>query len=154
VRLPDPPRRGAIRSSSGYVSFSVNNLGAGVVDGVREATHAVVDELGISTCGCDELVDRATRWVDAALTVRGSARSGHASLRLSCSRGLLLVELTHDDPGTFDALMVDDATTSATEQLRAWARESGHALTIERGPRDQVLLTVVRQPTEPSVKDS
>jgi len=118
--------------SPGYVSFSMNNI--------------VADELGISTCRCGDLMDCATRWVDRALTVAGCATSGRASVRLSCSRGCLFVEVTHGGPSTFDALMADHATMNAIEELRAWARDSAEALTIERGPLDQFRITVVVEP--------
>jgi hypothetical protein len=124
----------------------MNNIGSGLVDGRREGRHAVVDELGISTCRCGDLVDRATRFVDTALTVAGCATSGRASIRLSCSRGLLFVEVTHGGPGTFDALMVDHAMMNALEELRAWARDAAQALTIERGSRDEFRITVVLEP--------
>jgi hypothetical protein len=106
------------------------------VDGLREAGHAVADDLGISACRCGDLIDRAARFVDAALPAAGATRYGRAYIRLSCSRGLLFVEVTHLDPGTFDALMADDAAMLYLEELRYWAHDSGHALTIERGPRD------------------
>ena len=94
-------------------------------------------------------MDRAARFIDAALTVGGAARSGRAYIRLSCSRGLLFVEVTRLAPGTFDALMVDSAAMNALQELRAWAEESAQALTIERGPRDQFRITVVLEPGSP-----
>ena len=124
----------------------MNNLRPDLVDALREGGHAVVDELGISACKCGDLIDRAARFIDAALTVAGTAWSGRAYIRLSCSRGVLFVEVTRLAPGTFDALMVDNAALNALEELRAWARESAQALTIERGPRDQFRITVVLEP--------
>lgn len=137
---------GAISSLPGYVSFRVNDLRPDLVDALRNDGHAVVDDLGISTPRCRDLIDQAVRFIDAALTVTGSARSGRAYIRLSCSRGLLFVEITHLTPGTFDALMVDNVAMTALGELRAWARESAHVLTIERGPRDQFRITVVLKP--------
>jgi hypothetical protein len=124
----------------------MDNIGAGFVDGLREAGHAVADELGISGCRCGDLVERAARFVDAALTVEGRVGSGRAYIRLSCSRGLLFVEVTALGAGTFDALMNNDAARVALEELRACARDSGQATTTERGPRDQFRITVVLQP--------
>ena len=124
----------------------MNKIASGFVDGLREAGHAVADDLGISACRCGDLVDRAARFVDAALTVAGGTRSGRAYIRLSCSRGLLFVEVTHLGPGTFDALMADDAAMLHLEELRKWAHDSGHALTIERGPRNQFRITAVLGP--------
>jgi len=124
-----------------------------LVDALREGGHAVADELGISACRCGDPMDRAARFIDAALNVDGGARSGRAYIRLSCSRGLLFVEVTHLGPGTFDALMGNDTARYALDELRAWARDSAQALTIERGPRDQFRITVVLEPkalTDPS----
>jgi hypothetical protein len=137
---------GAIPSLPSYVSLRVNGLRPGLIDALREDGHAVVDELGISDPTCRDLIDQAVRFIDAALTVTGTARSGRAYIRLSCSRGLLFVEITHLTPGTFDGLMVDNAAMAALGDLRAWARESAQALTIERGPRDQFRITVVLEP--------
>jgi hypothetical protein len=117
-----------------------------LVDALREGGHAVADELGISACRCGDPMDRATRFVDAALTVNGGARSGRAYIRLSCSRGLLFVEVTHLGPGSFDALMGNDTAMHALDELQTWARVSAHALTIERGPRDQFRIAVVFEP--------
>jgi hypothetical protein len=124
----------------------MHNTGVGLVDELREAGHAVADDVGISACRCGDLIDRAARFVDAVLPVADAARSGRAYIRLSCSRGLLFVEVTHLGPGTFDALMADDATMLHLEDLRNWAQGSGHALTIERGPRDQFRITAVLGP--------
>jgi hypothetical protein len=137
---------GAICSQPGYVLLSMNDSRSVLVDALREGGHAVVDELGISACRCGDLLDRAARFIDAALTVAGANRSGRAYIRLSCSSGLLFVEVTRLSPGTFDALMVDDAAMNALEELRAWARESAQALRTERGPRDQFRITVVLEP--------
>jgi hypothetical protein len=123
----------------------MNKIRPDLVDALREGGHAVVDELGIS-CRCGDLMDRAARFIDAALTVDGTARSGRAYIRLSCSRGLLFVEVTGLAPGTFDALLVDGAAMIALEELRAWAREYAQALTIEPGPRNQFRITVVLEP--------
>jgi hypothetical protein len=124
----------------------VNDLRPDLVDALREDGHAVVDELGISALGYGELLGQAVGFINAALSATGTARSGHAYIRFSCSRGLLFVELTHLTPGTFDALMVDDAAMNALEGLRAWARDSAQALAIERGPRDQFRIAVVLEP--------
>jgi hypothetical protein len=118
-----------------------------LVDALRDDGHAVVNELGISACRCGDLIDQAVRFINATLTMAGTARSGRAYIRLSCSRGLLFVEVTRLAPGTFDALMVDNAAMNALEELRAWARESAQALTIERGPRDQFRITVLLEPS-------
>jgi hypothetical protein len=124
----------------------VNDLRPDLVDALREDGHAVIDELGISAPGGGELIDQAVRFIDAALSVAGTARSGRAYIRFSCSRGLLFVEITHLTPGTFDTLMADDAAMTALGDLQAWARVSAQALTIERGPRDQFRITVVLEP--------
>ena len=119
---------------------------SGLVNGLRDSGHAVVYELGISTCRCGDLLERATGFVEAALMVADRASPGRAYIRLSCSHGLLLVEITHLRPGTFAALTVDDAATIALDGLRAWSDEFGGALTIERGPRDQFRVTLVIGP--------
>jgi hypothetical protein len=119
---------------------------SGLVNGLRDSGHAVVDELGISTCRCGDLLEQATGFVEAALMVADRASPGRAYIRLSCSHGLLLVEITHLRPGTFAALIVDDAATIALDGLRAWAEEFGGALTIERGPRGQFRVTLVVGP--------
>lgn len=137
---------GAIRSLPGYVSLRMNDPCPDLVDALREEGHAVVDELGISAPWCRDLINQAVRFIDAALTVTGTARAGRAYIRLSCSRKLLFVEITHLTPGTFDALTADDAAMTALGELRAWARESNQALTIERGPRDQFRITVALKP--------
>jgi len=124
----------------------VNDLRPDLVDALRKDGHAVVDELGISAPRCRDLLDQAVRFIDVALTVSGTARSGRVYIRLSCSRGLLFVEITHLTPGTFDALMVDNAAMTALGELRAWARESAQSLTSERGPRDQFRITVLLKP--------
>jgi hypothetical protein len=123
----------------------MNNLRPDLIDALREGGHAVVDESGIS-CRCGDLMDRAARFIDAALTVDDTARSGRAYIRLSCSRGLLFVEVTRLAQGTYDALIVDRAAMNALEELRAWARESAQSLTIEPGPRNQFRITVVLEP--------
>ena len=124
----------------------MHNIGADFVNELRETGHAVADDLDISACRCGHLIDRAARFVDAVLPMAGAARSGHAYIRLSCSRGLLFLEVTHLGAGTFDALMADDATMLHLEEVRNWAQGSGHALTIERGPRDQFRITAVLGP--------
>ena len=123
----------------------MNDIRPGLVDALREGGHAVADELGISACRCGDLMDRAARFIDAVLTA-GGARSGRAYIRLSCSRGLLFVEVTRLAQGTYDALIVDRAAMNALEELRAWARESAQSLTIEPGPRNQFRITVVLEP--------
>jgi hypothetical protein len=123
----------------------MNKIRPDLVDALREGGHAVVDELGIS-CRCGDLMDRAARFIDAALTVDGAARSGRAYVRLSCSRGLLFVEVTRLAPGTFDSLVLESAAMIALEELRAWAREHAQSLTIEPGPRNQFRITVVLEP--------
>jgi hypothetical protein len=91
-------------------------------------------------------MERAAGFVEAALMVADRARPGRAYIRLSDAQGLLLVEVTHLTPGTFDTLMLDDAANIALEGLRAWAAAFGRGLTIERGPRDQFRLTLVFEP--------
>jgi hypothetical protein len=125
----------------------VNRIRFGLVDELRDSGHAVVDELGITTCRCGELVDRAARFVDAALAGTSPARSGRAYIRLSCSRGLLFVEVTDLRPGTFDAVMVDRAAMVALDELRAWAHDFAQKVSIERGPRDQFRVTLLLAPT-------
>jgi len=124
----------------------MNGIPSGFVDGLRASGHAVVDELGISTCRCAELVDRAARFVDAALAGVSSARSSRAYIRLSCSRGVLFVEITDLCPGTFDAVMVDDRAMVAFDELRAWAQDFEQDLVFERGPRDQFRVTLLFGP--------
>ena len=126
----------------------MNKTHPDLVDALREGGHAVADELGIS-CTCGDLMDRAARFVDAALTVDGNEQSGRAYIRLSCSRGLLFVEVTRLAPGTFDAIIGDSAAMVAVEDLRESARVSAHALTIEPGPRSQFRITVVLEPGSP-----
>jgi hypothetical protein len=128
----------------------VNDLRFDLVDALREDGHAVIDELGIFAPGCGELIDQAVRFIDAALSVAGTARSGRAYIRFSCSRRLLFVEITHLTPGTFDTVVGDDAAMNALEELRGWARDSAQALAIERGPRDQFRITVVLEPGSPA----
>ena len=91
-------------------------------------------------------MERAAGFVEAALMVADRARPGRAYIRLSCSEGLLLVQVTHLRPGTFDTLIVDDAAMIALDGLRAWAEDFGRALTIERGPRDQFRVTLIVEP--------
>ena len=117
-----------------------------LIDALRDSGHAVLHELGISAGECGDLMDRAARFIDAALTVAGSPQSGRAYIRVSRSRGIVFVEVTHLRPGTFDALLSDDAVVKAIEELRAWARDLAQALTIERGPRDQFRITVLLEP--------
>ena len=121
----------------------MNRIGTAFIDGLRAEGNAVVDELGISACECGDLMDCAVRFVDAALALAGCPRSGRAYIRFSCSRKLLFVEVTHLGPGTFDAVMADDTAMIALDELRAWARGTGRSLTIERGPRDQLRITIV-----------
>jgi hypothetical protein len=121
----------------------MNTFRSRLVGELRDEGHAVVDELGISACECGELVDRAFHFVDAALTLAGCPSSGHAYVRLSCSRGLLFVAVTLLRADTFDTVMNDNAAMTALEELRAWASGSDRSLTIDRGPRDQFRITVV-----------
>jgi hypothetical protein len=121
----------------------MNRIDSNFIDGLRDEGHAVVDELGISACECGDLMDAAVRFVDAALALAGCPSSGRAYIRFSCSRKLLFVEVTHLGPGTFNAVMADDTAMTALDELRAWARGSGRSLSIERGPRDQLRITVV-----------
>ena len=121
----------------------MHNIGAGYLDELRKGGHAVATDLDISACRCGDAVDRAARFVDAALTVPSGTRCGHAYIRLSCSRGLLFVEVTHLGLGTFDAIMADDAAMRHLEELRNSAQDTGHPLTIERGPRDQFRITTL-----------
>jgi hypothetical protein len=119
-----------------------------LVDDLREGGYAVdLDMFGMSACESADLMDRAACFVDSALTVAGRPTSGRAYIRLSCSQGLLFVEVTHLGRGTFNAVMRDDAAMQALEQLRARATTSGRSLTIERGPRDQFRVTVVLEPS-------
>jgi len=123
-----------------------------LVGELRDEGHAVVDELGISTCECGELVERAVGFVDAALSLAGCPSSGRAYVRLSCSRGLLLVEVTLLRADTFDTVMNDDTAMTALEELRAWAGGSDRSLSIDRGPRDQFRITVVFGPGESTLR--
>jgi hypothetical protein len=120
----------------------MNSLRLGFVDGLRHSGYAVLDELGVADCECGELLDRAAEFVDAALTVAGCPASGRAYIRLSCSRGLLFVEVTHLGRGTFDSVMVDDAAMTALDELRAWTNGADRSLRIERGPRGQFRVMV------------
>jgi hypothetical protein len=124
----------------------MSNDRAALVNGLRGHGHAVVDELSAWTGRRGVPVERAARFVEAALTVADRVRPGRAYVRLSVARGLVLVEVTHLEPGSFDALMVDDAAIIALEDLKVWAAEFGRGLTIERGPRDQFRVTVVFKP--------
>jgi hypothetical protein len=142
-----PSRDEAIHSQSVHVSLGVNGIPSDLVDQLRDSGHAVGDELGISTCRCGDLVDRAARFVDAALAGTRPARSGRAYIRLSCSRGCLFVEVTDLRPGTFHAVMSNDAAMVALDELRAWAHDVAEDLAIERGPRDQFRITMLLGPT-------
>ena len=117
-----------------------------LVNGLRDDGHAVVDELSTCTCGCGDPMELAAGFVEAALMVADRAHSGRAYIRFSGTRGLFLVEVTHLEPGTFDAVMVDEAAMIALDGLRAWAAEFGRGLTVERGPRDQFRVTIVFEP--------
>jgi hypothetical protein len=121
----------------------MNKTVSGLVSGLRDEGHAVVDELGISADECGDLIDRAVTFVDAALTLAGCPRSGRAYIRLSRLRGLLCVAVTLLRADTFDMVMNDDAAMTALEELRAWASALGRSLTIDRGPRDQFRITIV-----------
>jgi hypothetical protein len=122
-----------------------NDLSA-LVNGLRDNGHAVVDELSTWKDRRGDPMERAAGFVEAALMVADRARPGRAYIRLSVAHGLLLVEVTHLKPGTFDVLMADDAAIIALEGLRAWAAKLGRGLTIERGPRDQFRVTFVFEP--------
>ena len=127
------------------ISYMSNDRSA-LVNGLRDSGHAVVDELSTWTCRCGDPMERAAGFVEAALMVADRAPPGRAYIRLSVAQGLLLVEVTHLKPGTFDTLMVDDAAIIALEGLRAWAAEFGRGVTIERGPRDRFRVTLVFEP--------
>ena len=119
-----------------------------LVEGLREAGYAIeLDGSGLWGCECVDLIDRAVSFVESALTVVGRPASGRAYIRFSCSHGRLFVEVTHLGPGTFDAVLREEAAVRALERLRAWAATSGRSLTVERGPRDQFRITVVLEPT-------
>ena len=122
-----------------------------LVDDLRDGGCGIdLDMFGMSACESADLMDRAACFVDSALTVAGRPTSGRAYIRLSCSQGLLFVEVTHLGRGTFNAVMRDDAAMRALEQLRARATTSGRSLAIERGPRDQFRVTVVLEPSHAS----
>jgi hypothetical protein len=124
----------------------MNKIRSDLVDELRGLGCAAVDESGASACKCGDLLDRATGFVDAALNVAGCPRSGRAYIRLSCARELLFVEVTHLDPGTFDAVVVDEGAVVAIDELRTWARGIGRSFSVERGPRDQLRISVTLGP--------
>ncbi|HEU5307333.1 MAG TPA: hypothetical protein VFW97_08410 [Acidimicrobiia bacterium] len=121
----------------------MNEIHAELVDGLRVGGHAVdFHQFGVDAEQCDELIEHAARFIDAALNVAGCPASGRAYVRVSTVRGLLFVEVTHLSPGTFDVLMGEPATLDALDEIRQWATRSGRSVTIERGPRDQFRAVV------------
>jgi len=124
----------------------MDRISSALIEELREVGCAVVDESGPSACKCGDVLDRAAAFVDAALRVAGRPTSGHAYIRLSCAQESLFVEVTHLGPGTFAAVAVDDAAGAALDELRTWARGTGRSVSVERGPRDQLRLSMVLEP--------
>jgi hypothetical protein len=59
---------------------------------------------------------------------------------------VVFVEVTHLEPGTFDALTVDEDAATALDALRTWTLGIGRSFAVERGPRDQLRISVVLEP--------
>jgi hypothetical protein len=131
----------------------MNDTHAGLLHGLREGGHAVdFHRCADAQAECEELVEHAARFIDAALSVAGCPTSGRAYVRVSSTRGIFFVEVTHLSPGTFDVLTREPAAMDALDELREWAVASGRSLTVDRGPRDRFRVTLtlrvhVAQPT-------
>jgi hypothetical protein len=90
---------------------------------------------------------RAARFVESALAVAGNPKSGEAYVRVSGSTESLFVEVTHLGFSAHDALERDEAALIALDALRQWTCSRGEWLSVERGPRGQLLIaTVIRTP--------
>src|SRR3954463_9718360 len=127
----------------------MNSIHAELVDGLQGAGHAVnVHDVGLSAAECDELLEHAARFIDAALSVAGCPTSGRAYVRVSSARGAMFVEVTHLSPGTFGVVMADSSTLEALDALRRWAERCGRSLAVERGPRDRFGATVSLMPAQ------
>ena len=90
---------------------------------------------------------RAARFVESALAVAGNPKSGEAYIRVSGSTESLFVEVTHLGFSAHDALKRDEAALIALDALRQWTCSRGEWLSVERGPRGQLLIaTMIRTP--------
>jgi hypothetical protein len=125
--------------------MSMDKIGSELAEELRDVGCAV-DDSCISACKCGKLLDRAAGFVDGALKLAGCPRSGHAYIRVSCAHQLAFVEVTHLGPGTFDALTVDEVAAAALDALRTWTLGIGRSFAVERGPRDQLRISVVLEP--------
>ena len=94
-----------------------------------------------------QLSTYAARFVESALAVAGNPKSGEAYVRVSGSTESLFVEVTHLGFSAHDALERDEAALIALDALRQWRRSRGAWVSVERGPRGQLLIaTVIRTP--------
>jgi hypothetical protein len=94
-----------------------------------------------------QLSTYAARFVESALAVAGNPKSGEAYIRVSESTESLFVEVTHLAFSAHDALKRDEAALIALDALRQWTCSRGEWLSVERGPRGQLLIaTVIRTP--------
>src|SRR5689334_739142 len=130
-------------SSSQLVSMSMDKIRSELAEELRDVGCAVVDDSGLSACKCRNLLNRAAGFVDGALKLAGCPRSGHAYIRVSCAHQLVFIEVTHLGPGTFDAVTVDPVAVAALDALRTWTVGIGRSFSVERGPRDQLRISVV-----------
>jgi hypothetical protein len=124
----------------------MDKIGSELAEELRAVRCAVVDDSGLSACKCGNLLDRAAGFVDGALKLAGCPRSGHSYIRVSCAHQLVFIEVTHLRPGTFDALTIDPVAVAAVDALRTWTLGIGRSFSVERGPRDQLRISVVLDP--------
>ena len=124
----------------------MDKIGSELAEELRDIGCAVVDDSGLSACKCGNLLNRAAGFVDGALKLAGRPRSGHAYIRLSRAHQLVFIEVTLLGPGTFDAVTVDPVAVAALAALRTWTLGVGRSFSVERGPRDQLRISVVLEP--------
>ena len=98
--------------------------------------------LGMTTEESLELIDRVAAFAESALTVAGRPTSGNARLRVSDTKQLLLLEVTHRDPQAFDAVTHDHSAMRSLDNLRQWSTRSGSTVTLGRGPRDELRVNI------------
>jgi hypothetical protein len=89
-----------------------------------------------------ELIDRVTSFAESALTIAGRPTSGNARLRMSDTKQLLTLEITHRDDRAFDALIHDDSAMQALDDLRQWTTRAGSTFVVARGPRDEFRIDI------------
>jgi len=124
----------------------VNQTRSDLIDGLRAVGYAVDADLAGSSPCAGELLDRAVRFIDAALAIGARPVSGRAYVRCSCARGELFVEVTHLGRGTFTAVISDAAALRALGELRSWTEACGRSLTVDRGPGDEFRVTALFDP--------